>query len=221
MIKTPEPATLASKLREIVSRIDAVLSKRENIRDLMIRKSREIIRYSNWTINAILRNALEDAKRYISQIDEGVKEFLNYARQDDRLYHSGLVDSTLAEYVEAKVLYSMVAEARLPTPEELGVSEVPYLQGLGDVIGELRRLALDYLRVDEYATAERILTLMEVIYNELRVLEYPESLIPGVRHKIDVARRLIDDTKALLIEVKGRRELLEKLGPVEQRSKNT
>ena len=50
---------------------------------------------------------------------------------------------------------------------------------------------------------------MEALYNELRSLEYPDALMPGVRHKIDVARRLIDDTKALLIEVKGRRSLLE------------
>ncbi|RUM48149.1 MAG: haloacid dehalogenase, partial [Hyperthermus sp.] len=33
---------------------------------------------------------------------------------------------------------------------------------------------------------------------------YPDALMPGVRHKIDVARRLIDDTKSLLLSIKAR-----------------
>ncbi len=217
MYKTPDISMIENKLREVIAKIDSVLSSRESIRDNLIRKSREIIRYSSWAINAILRGAVDEAKHHISQLDKSVREFLEYARRDPRLYYSGLVDSTLAEYVEAKLLYSLILEAKLLTPDELGVPEVPYLQGLGDVIGELRRLALDHLRIEDYEYAERILALMEVIYNEMRVLEYPDALMPGVRHKVDVARRLIDDTKALLIEVKGRRELLEKLGRLEHR----
>ena len=204
---------VASKtLRRIIAEIDSVLSKREQLRDNMIRKSREVIRYSGWAINAMLRLDLDEARKHLEKLEEVTREFLEYARQDDRLFHSGLVDSTLAEYVEAKLLYSLIAEAKLPSHHELGVPEVPYLQGLGDVIGELRRLALDRMRVDDIETAEKILMLMEALYNELRSLEYPDALMPGVRHKVDVARRLIDDTKALLIEVKGRKTVLEVLG---------
>ncbi len=196
-------------LRSIVAEIDAVLSKREQLRDNMIRKSREVIRYSGWAINALLRLNIEEARLHLEKLEEAKREFMTYATQDSRLFHSGLVDSTLAEYVEAKLLYALVVEGRLPDYRELDVPEVPYLQGLGDVIGELRRLALDRLRIDDVDTAERLLLLMEALYNELRSLEYPDALMPGVRHKIDVARRLIDDTKALLIEVKGRRSIME------------
>ena len=204
-----ENDTASKIMRKIVSQIDSVLSKREQLRDNMIKKSRDVIRYSGWAINALLRLNLEEARAHLEKLEEAKKEFMRYATQDERLFHSGLVDSTLAEYVEAKLLYSLIVEAHLPDHNELGVPEVPYLQGLGDVIGELRRLALDRLRMDDIETAEKLLLLMEALYNELRSLEYPDALIPGVRHKVDVARRLIDDTKALLIEVKGRRSILE------------
>ena len=196
-------------MRDIIAEIDATLSKREQLRDNMIRKSREVIRYSGWAINALLRLNLDEAEKHLEKLEEAKREFMKYAMEDSRLFHSGLVDSTLAEYVEARLLYSLIVEGRLPDYRELGVPEVPYLQGLGDVIGELRRLALDRLRIDDVNTAEKLLLLMEALYNELRSLEYPDALMPGVRHKIDVARRLIDDTKALLIEVKGRRSIME------------
>ena len=204
---------IRTRLREIVGEIDKLLSFREKERDAMIKKSRDVIRLSGWIINAIHRGSLEEAKRYLEELEKAVKEFLAHAKSDDYLFHSGLVDSTLAEYVEAVILYRLITGEELPGPSELGVTEISYLQGLGDVVGELRRLALDFMRVDKLEEAELMLELMEVIYNELRGLEYPDALIPGIRRKVDVARRLIDDTKALLIEVKGRREVLKAFAP--------
>jgi len=202
---------IRKRLREIVGEIDKLLSFREKERDAMIKKSRDVIRLSGWIINAIHRGSLEEAKQYLNELEKAVKEFLAHAKSDNYLFYSGLVDSTLAEYVEAVILYKLVTGEGLPGPNELGVTEISYLQGLGDVIGELRRLALDFMRVDRLEEAELMLELMEVIYNELRGLEYPDALIPGVKRKVDVARRLIDDTKALLIEVKGRKEVLKAL----------
>ncbi len=198
-------------VREEVAKIDEVLAKRERIRDQMIKRSRDVIRYSSWLVNAIHRGDLREAENYLKELEKAVREFLNYARSDPYLYHTGIVSSTLAEYVEARLFYSIVVEGRILRREELGVDEVAYLQGLGDVIGELRRLALDLLRVSEIDAASKLLDLMEIMYYELRGLEYPDALMPGVKHKVDVARRLVDDTKALLLEVKGRREVLEAL----------
>ncbi|MCE4603602.1 MAG: haloacid dehalogenase, partial [Aeropyrum sp.] len=72
---------------------------------------------------------------------------------------------------------------------------------------ELRRLCLDLVRHAEFEVAWRLLEIMEAIYLELRSLDYPEALIPGVRHKADVARRLVDDTKALLADLESRHRL--------------
>ena len=60
------------------------------------------------------------------------------------------------------------------------------------------------MREGRLAEAEKLLDLMEAMYYELRALEYPDALMPGVKHKVDVARRLIDDTKSLLLSLKAR-----------------
>ncbi|KSW11362.1 haloacid dehalogenase [Pyrodictium occultum] len=196
---------LAQRFRGIISEIDAVLSRREEARDSLIKTGRDIIKMSGWAINALHRGLVDEARGYIEDMDRIVKEFLKLARSDSFLLESGFVYNVLAEYVEARVFYSIVVEGKIPSHHDLGVGEVPYLQGLGDVLGELRRLALDLMRSDRLEEAEVVLDLMEALYYEMRALEYPDALIPGVRHKVDVARRLIDDTKSLLLSVKARR----------------
>jgi len=195
---------LSRRTRDIITRIDSVLAKREEIRDSLIKSGRDIIRLSGWAINAIHRGMLSDASKYIDEMDKKVTTFIDMANSDAFLRESGFVYNVLSEYVEAKVFYELVVKGILPSHDDLGVSEIPYLQGLGDVLGELRRLALDFLRVSKVELAEKILEVMEVMYYEMRALEYPDALMPGVRHKVDVARRLIDDTKSLLLSVKTR-----------------
>jgi len=195
---------LRENLRMIIASIDRKLSAREEIRDNLIKAGRDVIRLSGWAINAIHRMDINTARSYIEEMEKIIKEFIKLAQRDSYLWHSGFVNNVLSEYAEAVILFNLVVEGKLVGYEELGISEIPYLQGLGDVLGELRRLALDLMRVGDIESAEKILDIMEVMYYEIRVLEYPDALMPGVRHKVDVARRLIDDTKALLLTVKAR-----------------
>ncbi|BES82540.1 haloacid dehalogenase [Pyrodictium abyssi] len=196
---------LAHKFRSIITEIDSVLSRREEARDSLIKSGRDIIKMSGWAINALHRGLIEEARGYMEEMDKRVRDFIKLASDDSFLRESGFVYNVLSEYVEAKVFYSIVVEGDIPSHHDLGVAEVPYLQGVGDALGELRRLALDLMRVDRLEDAEVILELMEALYYEMRALEYPDALIPGVRHKVDVARRLIDDTKSLLLSIKARK----------------
>jgi translin len=196
--------SLRLRARNVIKEIDQLLSKREELRDLLIKNGRDIIRLSGWAINALHRGDIESAKKYINEMGDKAREFIRNASKDSYLWHSGFVNNVLSEYAEAVILYKLIVEGSLVDYKQLGIPEIAYLQGLGDVMGELRRLALDMLRLQRIREAEKLLELMEAFYYELRVLEYPDALMPGVRHKIDVARRLIDDTKALLLTVKSR-----------------
>jgi translin len=119
------------------------------------------------------------------------------------LYYSGMVYNSVSEYVEAYVTYKLIVEKKMPSMGELGVHYVPYLQGLGDVVGELRRHVLALLDRSLLDEAEYYLDIMERIYLWLRKLNYPDALVPGLRHKVDVARRLIDDTRVLIINTRN------------------
>ena len=99
----------------------------------------------------------------------------------------------------------------MPSYRELGVPHIPYLQGLGDAVGELRRYIIDLLREERYEEAREYLEVMETIYQHLKKLNYPEALIPGVRHKVDVARRLLEDTKILYLNTLNSYKLRKRL----------
>lgn len=198
-------STISKRFREIVSEIDSILGEREKLRDKLIKMGRDIVRLSGWAINALHRGEVREAEKYLNEIEEYAREFIELASRDPSLLLSGYSSNILSEYVEAKLFYELIVRGRILSYRDLRVPEIPYLQGVGDTLGEIRRLVLDLLRGGDLEKAEKLLEVMEALYYELRALEYPEALLPGVKHKVDVARRLIDDTKSLLLTIKARK----------------
>ena len=195
-----------------VEEVNIVLKEKDSVREEIIRLSREIIRLSSSLISNVHANNHENARLDLARIKDFVNKLLDLIENHHDLKYTGLTYNALSEFVEAHLFYSIVVEGRVPTINELKVPIVPYLQGLGDLIGELRRLVvrlLDNLRIDE---AEKYLTIMEAIYGCLRVLDYPDPLIPGVRHKVDVASRLIEDTHVLVLNTKNSIRCIERSG---------
>jgi len=70
-----------------------------------------------------------------------------------------------------------------------------YALGLADVIGELRRYALDNIRNSIIDDLNYILESMDDIYTQLFSLDYPSGLTQDLRHKTDVARSIIEKTR--------------------------
>jgi len=183
--------------------IDSVLREKDAAREEAIRVSREITRLAGSVVSYVHMGRWQEAKQLLSRLEELVNKLNNVVDKHPDLKYSGLVYNALSEYVEAYLFYSVIVERRVPEYASLKVSLVPYLQGLGDLVGELRRYIirlLDRLKVKE---AENYLELMERIYEHLRVLDYPDALIPGVKHRVDVASRLIEDTRVLILSTKN------------------
>jgi len=197
----------SEKLKNIIEEIDKYLSERDSIRESAIKKARDVIKFSGWAITAVHKGNLNEAKNYLQRTEDAAKELLNLVKNYPEIYYSGMVYNAVSEYVEARIFIDIISGSDIKGHKELGVQPVPYLQGLGDVVGELRRLALEFIRKDNYDMAWKLLKVMESIYFELRKFDYPEAIVPGIRHKADVARRLIDDTKALIVDLEKRHKL--------------
>ena len=73
---------------------------------------------------------------------------------------------------------------------------MPYLKGLGEAVGELRRRLLDQLRVGDLTAAEHTFSDMEVIHDLLAALDYPDGMTSQLRRTTDVARALIERSRA-------------------------
>ena len=83
------------------------------------------------------------------------------------------MQDALKELAEAETLFAVVAQQPLPDPDEMGIEYAAYLNGLGEAAGELRRYALDAVRRDDLAEAERALEAMDDIYTYLVTIDYP------------------------------------------------
>jgi len=198
-------------LEEVIESIDRLLSLRDERREEVIRVSRDVVRLSKQVISLVMKGDLNSATSLAREMEAKVRSINELLKDLPDLYHTGLVYNALSEYVEAELLLDVALKRDLRGFEELEIPPIPYLQGLGDLVGELRRLALEKVRSGDFNEAWRLYRVMESIYVNLSKLEYPESLIPGVRHKVDTARRLLDETLALLVDLESRRVLREAL----------
>ncbi len=196
-----------NNLSEIIRQIKDYLDERDNVRDKALKLSRDIIRTSGWAITSLLSGDTENAEWHLTQLRDITARFIGLLEPYPELLNSGFANNALSEYVEAIVLQNILTTGTIPGPGELGVNPVPYLQGLADVVGELRRMILENLRKNRIEDNWRLLEYMETIYLHLSTLDYPDALLPGIRHKTDTARRLVDETKAFLVDIQSRKEL--------------
>ncbi|MHA1266779.1 MAG: haloacid dehalogenase [Candidatus Helarchaeota archaeon] len=183
--------------KKIFDQIKEKLDIEDNIRETTLKLSRQSIRFTQEAIKAIHRREFNNAKEKLGEARELIQEVeTNIKEISPRLYYKGYVTDMQQEFVEASVFMRLLeGDDEIPGPNELKVSNYAYLQGLGEVIGELRRHALDSIRYDDVQEAERCLKYMEDIFSLLLTLDYPEGLIPGIRRKTDIARSLIEKTR--------------------------
>ncbi len=107
---------------------------------------------------------------------------------------ASVVLDALQEAVEALLLAAVVAGTPPPTPAGLQVPPEVYLLGLGDLVGEIRRLTLRALAEDRPEAALALLHLMETYYQQLNRFEAPRRIV-ALKPKQDTARALLERTR--------------------------
>jgi translin len=196
-------------LKTLLRKIQEELQKREKVHDEVQRDMRRATRLSKQAILFTHQARFKEAKKLLKEATELFGKLHTVAETYQDMLYSGLVNAAHQEYAEAQTLLALVEESRFVSPEEINVPSIDYVLGLADVIGELRRRALDLLRVGEVKIAEECLHLMEDIYVELMAMDEAYMLVPGLRRKSDVARHLIETTRGD-ITIETRRTSLEK-----------
>ena len=165
-------------------------------RELALKNCRKIIQGSSKAIRALHRNDLEAADELISGVQALIAEAEAPLAEHRDIYHAGFFYDAVKEYAEAELTRALVLHEPLPLPDDLGLHAVPYLKGLGEAVGEMRRRLLDQLRKGDLAAAEETFTNMEVIHDLLAALDYPDGMTSGLRRTTDVARSLIERSRA-------------------------
>jgi translin len=190
-------------LKEILEKIQEELTGREQVREDVHRDMRKATRLSKQAIQVTHQERFDDAKAMLEEAKMLFVKLRETAKEYPYLFYSGSVGAAFEENAEAHILLTLIQENRFPTPKEIDAPVTPYVLSLGDVIGELRRRALNLIRRGDTKAAEKCLEWMEHIYSELTALDDAYIIINGLRRKGDVARRLIEITRGdITIEVR-------------------
>jgi translin len=116
------------------------------------------------------------------------------AQPDVRFY--GNIRDAEKEYAEAAITLAFVRGDALPTAEELGIEDAPYLNGMAEAASELRRAALDELRRSNLPAAEHLLATMDDVYSMLLTIDFADALTGGLRRTTDALRAVLERTRS-------------------------
>lgn len=176
--------------------IRAELDDRFRAREVAVTRGRDLIRAAANAIRALHRHDWELADSRIAEADSIHDEILEAMSGQPALVHAGFFTDAVKELAEAHLARALFRGEEMPGPALLGIDPIPWLHGLGEAVGELRRRMLDLLRVGEVTEAEEILVAMDDIVDQLAEVDYPDGMTGGLRRTTDVARSLTERSRA-------------------------
>jgi translin len=183
------------KLATIAERIRQNFDVRTSKRDEALKQARQLTRACSLAIRAVHRDDQEAMEANLAEAQTLADVLRDELKGHPELFFAGYTQDSLKEFVEANVTCALIQNQPLQTPEQLGVEDSTYLNGLAEVVGELRRRTLDILRSGYSQEAERLLSYMDEIYSVLVTIDYPDAITNGLRRQTDLARGIIEKTR--------------------------
>lgn len=179
-------------IKNIIEHIREELEEKDKAREQGITLSREVVRNCRVAMQHVHKMELERAHFMILTARENMEKMNSVLKDQPDLYYGGFVEHAQQEFTECSVIYALVSGKGIPEPEELKVEPVAYLNGLGDVGGEIKRHILDLIRNGMLDKGERYLNIMEELYTGLMLFDYPDAMTHGLRAKTDRLRLLLE-----------------------------
>lgn len=175
----------------VVASIENHLRQREARREEVYQRARRLRRLAQATMIHLHDGHRADEE--LTEVRRAARELAEWMRAEGR-GDEGLAQDALQESVEAILLGSVNRGEAWPSPADLGVDPEVYLLGLGDVVGELRRVALGALNHGDLEGADRALATMEHLYRTLMRFDTTRAIV-ALKPKQDTARALLERTR--------------------------
>ena len=183
---------------EIVKR---ELEQMYQARERAIKINREIVPLCAQAIRDIQKDQYKRAEKNLQKIKRLVKKSERIlARYPDVLVN--VLSSAYQEYAELSIFLSYLKTKKLP---KIDVPPRFYILGLGDAIGELKRVGMELLSRHKVKEAERLREELEDLFYEFSKNTYPNSLVPGLKPKQDAMRRVLNDFNNAILSYRSTR----------------
>ena len=210
------PTRYSSKLVAMSAAAIDQLTARNLAREQALVISRQVIRNSANAIRAVHRNDFSEASRLILEASGLLTETDRIRTDNPEIYYAGFLSDARKEFTEANITLAVISGGDIPDSEKLGVDPPAYLNGMAEVIGELRRYILDSLRSDDIGRCEEFMELMDEIYGILVTVDFPEAVTGGLRRSTDAMRGVLERTRGDLTISLQQRRLEQRLAEREQ-----
>lgn len=183
---------LASVVAGARSRLESANAARE----MALAGCRVVVRSSSLAIRRIQRRDRAGAMGHLKAAHAALVEVQEALVNEPAVMFGGFVQDAEKEYAEAVLTDALLGGRALAGPDEVGVGVASWLNGLAEAASELRRYLLDGLRGGEADEAERLLEVMENVYEELVTVDLPDALTEGLRRRVDALRAVLERTRA-------------------------
>jgi translin len=171
------------------------MEMRNQARDDVLKKSRELIRLCSSAIRSGHRSDWDKAQSLLMQADAIGDEMQALLAPYPELYYAGYTQDALKELVEAHITLALISDNVLPPLEDVDIPLNTYLNGVCEAASELRRRCLDLLRQERFDEAERLLDGMDAVYEVLMSFSYPDAITGGLRRRVDQLRGVLERTR--------------------------
>ena len=192
------------------------LTDYDKTREKLLELTRKTTRLASWVIIQIHRGQIPKAKSTLREAEESIAQMRRLLDERSEFKQAGYVIVAFQEFSEANVLLGYASRKKLLSQHEVDVDWMPYMLGLLDLVGELRRMTMDRLKAGKPREAQKTFESMEALYEDLLSLDRT-SIVPTFRRKMDVAKKLVEATRADVVADTRRSSLENAMKNLEKR----
>lgn len=185
--------------KKAFAKMRSEIEKFDDLRDQLIKDSRDVLKLSKASIYSIHRTDIKTADKQLKDAKNQIKKIELLIKKDVHLAQVGAFGEALEEYVEAACYFSYVKNKKLPTAQSLGVKTDVFLMGVCDLVGELVRKAVNAAANNDYKTPLEIKEFVNEIHNELILFNFRNT---PVRRKFDNIKYGLEKLEDLNLRIK-------------------
>ncbi len=183
------------ELKHIYDAVKETFDRENHAREEGLSLSRDTIQFCANSIRAAHRGDGGESRRLLTAARDNVRHAQALLEPYPRIFYAGFLQDAEKEYAEAACTMALIEGEPLPLPDDLDVGTAPYVNGLGEAVGEMRRHVLDLIRVNKLDRGEEILGLMDDIYYLLASVDYPNAITSGLKRTNDMVRGVLERTR--------------------------
>lgn len=185
----------------IFHRITKDLQKQRNVREVVIRQTREALQQSKLAIFAVHRNEGSEAKKLVEHAGEQLKKLQHTLRDNSRFLNDGNLLAALEEFGEAWLVVEFARGKKLSFPKHPKLAPEQQIGALADFTGELGRRAVLQATERKYKDVEKIYKTVSEVVRHLAEAD----LTGQARQKFDEAKRNLKRIEEIRYELSLRR----------------